>query len=203
MARRLIASVPSYDVQMITVEGQAARVLTAYTDLLVERGIRGATLEAVASRAGLSKSGLLHHFTSVGALRAALFIELRAQARLDAEQMHSAPDGAVRYYLVSSLDRDSELERLIDAGYRIAQTGDAVALDALRACRDDWLRALVAATGDESLARMVLFVGDGMNHNALMSLPTGDDILTPSHVEGLIRTLEELRPGSDGGRIGA
>src|SRR5437868_3310221 len=83
----LIAPVPSYDVQMITVEGQAARVLTAYTDLLVERGIRGATLEAVASRAGLSKSGLLHHFTSVGALRTALFIELRAQARLDAEQM--------------------------------------------------------------------------------------------------------------------
>lgn len=188
---------------MITVDGQAARVLTAYTDLLVERGIRGATVEAVASRAGLSKSGVLHHFASVGALRAALFVELRAQARRDVEQMRSAPDGAVRFYLASSLDRDSELERLIDAGYRIGQTGDAGALDVLRACRDDWLDALVAATDDESLARMVLFIGDGMNHNALMSRPEGDDVLTPPHVEGMISTLEAMQASAGGGRAGA
>ena len=31
---------------------------------------------------------------------------------------------------------------------------------------------------------MVLFVGDGMNHNALMSLPEGDDILTPPTSKG-------------------
>ncbi|MFF2388416.1 TetR/AcrR family transcriptional regulator [Agromyces sp. NPDC058104] len=178
---------------MITVDGQAARVLTAYTDLLVERGIRGATLEAIASRAGLSKSGLLHHFGSVGALRAALLVEMRAQAGRDADEMRSAPEAAVRYYLVSSLDRDSELERLIDAGYRVAQTGDEAALEALRACRDDWLEALVSATGDEGLARMVLFIGDGMNHNALMSPPEGDGVLTSAHVDGLIATLEAMR----------
>ncbi|MFE6965111.1 TetR/AcrR family transcriptional regulator [Agromyces sp. NPDC057679] len=178
---------------MITVDGQAARVLAAYTDLLVERGIRGATLEAVASRAGLSKSGALHHFGSVGALRAALFVEMRAQAARDADEMRSAPDAAVRYYLVSSLDRDSELERLIDAGYRVAQTGDEAAIEALRACRDDWLEALIAATGDEALARMVLFAGDGMNHNALMSPPEGDEVLAPALVEELVATLEAMR----------
>lgn len=180
---------------VITVDGQAARVLTAYTDLLVERGIRGATLEAVASRAGLSKSGALHHFSSVGALRTALFAELRAQARRDADELRAEPETAVRYYLVSSLDRESELERLIEAGYRIAQTGDEAALSVLRACRDGWLEALVAATGDESLARMVLFVGDGMNHNALMSEPGGDGVLAPVQVEQLIATLEGLRSG--------
>ncbi|SFR90286.1 transcriptional regulator, TetR family [Agromyces sp. CF514] len=178
---------------MITVDGQAARVLTAYTDLLVERGIRGATLEAVASRAGLSKSGALHHYSSVGALRAALFVELRAQARRDADELRAEPEKAVRYYLVSSLDRDSELERVIDAGYRIAQTGDETALAVLRECRDDWLDALVAATGDESLARMVLFVGDGMNHNALLSLREGDDVLTEPRVDELVGVLEGLR----------
>ncbi|MET4160139.1 TetR family transcriptional regulator [Agromyces sp. PvR057] len=178
---------------MITVEGPAARVLTAYTDLLVERGIRGATLEGVASRAGLSKSGALHHFASVSALRGALLVELRAQARRDAERMRSAPEGAVRYYLVSSLDRDSELERVIEAGYRVAQTGDESALDVLRACRDDWLEVLTAATDDSSLARLVLFAGDGMNHNALMNVPDGETVLTAAHVEALVATFAALQ----------
>ncbi|MGI9823719.1 TetR/AcrR family transcriptional regulator [Agromyces sp. Marseille-Q5079] len=178
---------------MITLEGPPARVLTAYTHLLVERGIRGATLEAVARRAGLSKSGALHHFASVGALNAALFVELRAQARHDAEAMRRAPEGSVRYYLVSSLDRDSELERVIEAGYRIAQTGDEAALEVLRACRRDWLEVLAADTGDASLARMVLFAGDGVNHNALMNLPAGEeDVLTPEHVESLIVAFEQM-----------
>ncbi|MEF3404509.1 TetR/AcrR family transcriptional regulator [Agromyces sp. CCNWLW203] len=178
---------------MITLEGPAARVLSAYTRLMVERGIRGATLEAVASRAGLSKSGALHHFASVAALQAALFVELRAQARRDADRMRTAPEGAVRYYLVSSLDRESELELLIEAGYRIAQTGDEAALQVLRECRREWLDVLAAATGDEGLALMVLFAGDGMNHNALMNLADGEDVLTPDRVEALIVAFEAMQ----------
>lgn len=180
---------------VITVDGQAARVLTAYTDLVVERGLRGATLEAVAGRAGLSKSGALHHFSSVSALRAALFVELRAQARRDTEQMRTSPEGAVRFYLVSSLDRDSELERLIEAAYRIAQTGDEAALEVLRECRADWLDALETATGEATLARLVLFAGDGINHNALMNLDAGEDVVTRERVEAIIAALESLRAG--------
>ena len=185
----------SYDWRMITLEGPAARVLSAYTHLMVERGIRGATLEGVASRAGLSKSGALHHFASVSALQAALFVELRAQARRDADEMRTAPEGVVRYYIVSSLDRDSELELLIEAAYRIAQTGDDAALEVLRECRLGWLDVLAAATGDEHLARMVLFAGDGMNHNALMDLPVGEDVLTPEHIEELIISFEAMQSG--------
>lgn len=191
------ARTASYDGVVITVDGQAARVLTAYTDLVVERGLRGATLEAVAGRAGLSKSGALHHFSSVSALRSALFAEVRAQARRDAEEMRRAPEGAVRFYLVSSLDRDSELERLIEAAYRIAQTGDAAALEVLRECRADWLGVLESATGDATLARMALFVGDGINHNALMNLAAGEDVVTDDRVESIIAALEGFRGTGD------
>lgn len=179
---------------MITVDGQAARVLTAYTDLVVERGLHGATLEAVARRAGLSKSGALHHFASVAAMRAALFVEVRAQAAHDAALMRTAPEGPVRYYIASSLDRESELERVIEAVYRIAQTGDEASLEALRESRTGWLDALVEATGDPGLARLVLFAGDGMNHNALMSLTEGEgeDVLDGEHVEAMIAALEGL-----------
>jgi AcrR family transcriptional regulator len=195
VARDALSTAPSYDGLMITLEGPAARVLSAYTHLMVERGIRGATLEGVAQRAGLSKSGALHHFASVSALQAALFVELRAQAHRDADEMRTAPEGAVRYYLVSSLDRDSELELLIEAGYRIAQTGDHAALEVLRECRREWLDVLAGATGDERLARMVLFAGDGMNHNALMDLPVGEDVLTDEHVEELIAAFEAMQSG--------
>lgn len=179
---------------MITVDGQAARVLTAYTDLVVERGLHGATLEAVARRAGLSKSGALHHFASVAAMRSALFVEVRAQAAHDAALMRTAAEGPVRYYIASSLDRESELERVIEAVYRIAQTGDEAALEALRESRTGWLEALVEATGDPGLARLVLFAGDGMNHNALMSLTEGEgeDVLDGEHVEAMIAALEGL-----------
>lgn len=173
----------------MTVDGQAAKVLTAYVDLVVERGIRGATLESVAGRTGLSKSGVLHHFGSMSLMRASLFTELRAQARRDVEVMSRADEGAVRYYLVSSLDRRSELERLVEACTRIAQTGDSIALAVLRECRGGWLGALRKATRDDFLARTILFIGDGLNHNALMSLSSDEEVLTAGYVEALIAKL--------------
>jgi AcrR family transcriptional regulator len=180
---------------MMTVEGSAERVLRAYTDLLVERGIRNATFDAVSERAGLSKSGALHHFPSVARLQAALYTELLAQAEHDVEIMRQAPEGPLRYYLQSSSDRDSELERLLEACYRVAQTGDEAALNILRDCRGGWLDLLTADLGEPSLARMVLLVGDGLNYNALLSLPEGEKVLTPDHVEELISRFESLRAG--------
>lgn len=180
---------------MMTVDGQAAKVLTAYVDLVVERGLRGATLESIAGRAGLSKSGVLHHFGSIALLREALFGELRTQARHDAEVMTQAPEGAVRYYLVSSLDRDSELERLVEACTRVAQTGDALAVGVLRECRARWLQALVTATGDDARARSILLIGDGINHNALMDRGGEDDVVTPAYVEALVGEFDSDRPG--------
>lgn len=173
----------------MTVEGQAAKILTAYVDLVVERGLPGATLEATARRAGLSKAGVLHHFGSISRLRTALFAELRAQAKRDAAVMTDAPAEAIRYYLTSSLDRESELERLVEACYRIAQTGDESALEVLRRCRAEWLKALHLATNDDMLARTILLLGDGMNHNAVMDHGSEHDLLTNGYVDSLVATL--------------
>lgn len=177
---------------MLTTEGRASQVLTAYVDLLVERGTRGATLEEVAHRAGLSKSGTLHHYRSMNALRSALLEEVRAQARHDVETMRTAPQGALRYYLSSSLDRDSELERLIEACTRIAQTGDEAALEVLRKSRSGWLDLLTSVTGDAALARLILMVGDGINHNALLRLDVGEEFLTEAHLEELMAAFERM-----------
>ncbi|GAA1080121.1 TetR family transcriptional regulator [Tsukamurella spumae] len=177
---------------MITAVGPAARILSAYTDLVVERGIRAATLASVATRAELSKSGTLHHFSSMAALQEGLFTELRAQAERDVNTMREAPEGALRYYLRSSLDRQSRLERLVEACVRIAQTGNPDALTVLRECRAGWLNLLESALGDPTLARMALFVGDGLNYNALLSLEENEQVLTPDHVESLTVAFESM-----------
>ncbi|WP_175491187.1 TetR/AcrR family transcriptional regulator [Microbacterium azadirachtae] len=167
-------------------------MLTAYTDLLVERGIRGATLEELARRTGLSKSGVLHHFPSMKALRSALFDEVRAQVAEDVRAMRAAPEGPLRYYLLSSLDRDSELERLIEACTRIAQTGDETALDILRESRGGWLNVLVESTRSPALSKTILMLGDGINHNALLRVREDEEFLTDAHLEHLIATFEAL-----------
>lgn len=179
-------------VLMLTTEGQASRVLTAYTDVLVERGTRGATLEEVARRAGLSKAGVLHHFASMRTLRSTLLHEVRAQAQADVEVMQNAPEGPLRYYLVTSLQRDSELERVIEACTRIAQTGDQEALDVLRESRKGWLDLLQSATGNSSLSRMILMIGDGINYNSLLRLERDEQFLTEELLDDILELLGRI-----------
>lgn len=173
---------------MLTQQGKRENILTAYMNLIVYQGIRAATLEAVSSACNLSKAGVLHHFSSMTAMRQAIFVELQAQAEADASLMLADLPRAAGYYISSSQQRNSLLERLHEAVYRLAQTGDEAALELLRACRAGWYDALLLALGDTALAKLVLFAGDGINYNALLSLednseeflgsPVADDILS-------------------------
>ncbi|GAA1885894.1 hypothetical protein GCM10009715_35070 [Paeniglutamicibacter psychrophenolicus] len=180
---------------MLTEHGKRENILTAYLNLLSHQGTRAATLEAVSSACNLSKAGVLHHFPNMQALRQGIFTELKAQASAEVEQMTADLPRAAEYYLVSSLSRDNLLERLIDAVYRLAQTGDADALGLLRSCRDDWYGALLLATGNEALAKLVLFAGDGLNHNALLSLDEANESFvgpaTATQMLALVRQLQQ------------
>lgn len=179
---------------MLTEQGKRANILTAYLTILVNQGTRAATLEAVSSACKLSKAGVLHHFPNMTALRKGIFAELEAQARADVEHMINDLPNAANYYLVSSSTRDSLLERLIDAVYRLAQTEDREALELLRRCRDDWYGALLQATGSDIMAKLVLFAGDGLNHNALLDVQAPGapfaDALTAQQVVELIDQVQ-------------
>ncbi|GAA4361810.1 TetR/AcrR family transcriptional regulator [Paeniglutamicibacter cryotolerans] len=179
---------------MLTQQGKREAILTAYLNLIVYQGMRAATLEALGVACGLSKAGVLYHFSSMDALRQGIFAELRAQAAADAHRMLADPPNAARYYVVSSQRRDSLLERLIEAVYRLGQTGDEAALELLRTCREGWYEALLQGLGDELLAKLVLFAGDGINHNALLSLGEGDEsFLGASVATDLLGMIERLQ----------
>ncbi|PQZ94864.1 hypothetical protein CQ018_05860 [Arthrobacter sp. MYb227] len=180
---------------MLTEQGKRANILTAYLNILVHQGTRAATLEALSSACKLSKAGVLHHFPNMLALRQGIFTELEAQAAAEVEQMMADLPSAAEYYLVSSLSRDNLLERLIDAVYRLAQTEDQEALELLRSCRDGWYGALLLATKNEALAKLVLFAGDGLNHNALLDLEKpSNPFVVPETAQQVLELIHQLQP---------
>ncbi|MET0843562.1 MAG: TetR/AcrR family transcriptional regulator [Leifsonia flava] len=169
-------------------ESARDRILVAYEDLLIESGERGATLDAVAARAGVSKGGLLYHFGSKDALTAGLIERLMDLAEADVELMRASPAGVVDYMVRTSVNVGSEFDRALIAAARLAQTSDPRASDALASIRTRWLDIVTDAVGDATLARAVVLISDGLYYNsALMGMGIPDPADTSD--EGLDRLL--------------
>ena len=138
------------------------RILDAFETLLVTAGSRAATLDAVAAAAEVSKGGLLYHFHGKDELVDGMLVRLREQGARDAERMATAKQGPVDYYLETSVDSGSDFDRALVATARIAQESDPRASDALADLREGWFAVLREHLGDESLARTIQLIGDGL-----------------------------------------
>ena len=143
------------------------KALRAYLDLLVE-GERGATVDAVAARAGISKGGVLYHFPSKDALAEAVLDRFDEVARADLAAMREDPEGATRNFVRTSWQTDDALEPVYRATLRLAHAGHEGALAALDALHDGWLELITAEVGDPGLAKVVMLIGDGLYHQASM-----------------------------------
>jgi AcrR family transcriptional regulator len=64
-----------------------AEIIQAATEVIAERGYRGATLAAVAERVGLTQQGLIHHFPTKEALLVAV-LEARDQWDMASAALH-------------------------------------------------------------------------------------------------------------------
>ncbi|MET0714529.1 MAG: TetR/AcrR family transcriptional regulator [Mycetocola sp.] len=170
------------------------RILVAYEDLLIESGERGATLDAVAARAGVSKGGLLYHFGSKDALAGGFLIRLRHLAEEDVSVMRSAPAGVVDYFIRTSVNAGTELDRALIAAARLAQTSDPRASETLAAIRTLWLDVVIEAVGDPVAARAILLISDGLYYNsALMGMGTPDPAdVSDEGLHKLIAMIERL-----------
>ncbi|MDR5699079.1 TetR/AcrR family transcriptional regulator [Agromyces aerolatus] len=149
-------------------------VLDAFEHLIVADGERTATLDATARHAGVSKGGLLYHFGSRQALIAGLIERLHRLIREDVERIDAAPDGAISYFIRSSTEVATPLDRTFVAVVRLAQGGDRDAAEALEAVRRCWLDALSAHVGDPTVALAVTLIGDGLYYHAALSAESAD-----------------------------
>lgn len=162
------------------------RLLDAFETLLVEHGPRAATLEAVATEAGVSKGGLLYHFASKDDLVDGVLQRLLELGRADAGQMRTAPAGPVQYYLETSVSEGSALDRALVAAARLTQENSEPVSAVLAQVREGWLEALRAELGDESLARTIQLIGDGLYFNDVSGLPDPDAL---DHVRAVLGRL--------------
>ncbi|WP_232528814.1 TetR/AcrR family transcriptional regulator [Mycetocola zhujimingii] len=174
------------------------RILVAYEDLLIEAGERGATLDAVAARAGVSKGGLLYHFGSKDALSAGLVERLQHLTGLDVRKMRAAPAGPVDYLIRTSIDSGSALDRSLVATSRLAQADDPRASEALAAIRGEWLAVITESIGDPAVARAIMLVSDGLYFNsAMLGMGTPDPAdVSAEAIDGLLTVLARLTPPS-------
>ncbi len=141
--------------------GTKEKLLDAFESLLDEHGTAGATLDAVAAKAGVSKGGLLYHFRSKAELVNGCLDRLRGLVDEDIELMKAAEAGPHIYYLETSAEIGTPLDRSLVATTRLAHEY-AEAKDALRDTRRAWLEVLNAHLGDIQLAQTIQLIGDGM-----------------------------------------
>ena len=163
------------------------RLLDAFEALLVQQGPRAATLEAVAAEAGVSKGGLLYHFASKDDLVDGTLERLLTLAHQDAEAMRTSSSGPVQYYLETSVSTGSDLDRALVAAARLAQDNTERVSAALAQVREAWLEVLRAELGDESLARTIQLIGDGLYFNDVSGMPDPDAL---EHVQQVLGRLE-------------
>ncbi|WP_168583077.1 TetR/AcrR family transcriptional regulator [Gephyromycinifex aptenodytis] len=143
------------------------RIIDALQEVLAQDGPEGATLEAVAAAAGISKGGLLYHFKSKEALFNGLLERLRELGALDVQRCRASHDGPVAAYLRSSSVVGDEYTSTVLAALRLTGTRALDVESAVSASLDSWGPMLLEAVGDPVLARLVQLVGDGLYLHAL------------------------------------
>jgi len=167
------------------------RVLDAFAAILIDEGERAATLDAAAKAAGVSKGGLLYHFASKDALESGVIERLDALVTDDIAAMKIAADGAIAYFLRSSVMENDPLDRAILATARLAQGGNTLASDALRDVRERWGEALRPHTKDAASLDLVMLVSDGLYfNNALAGGAIPGPVPRGAEMDALIELVE-------------
>ncbi|MDO8149017.1 MULTISPECIES: TetR/AcrR family transcriptional regulator [unclassified Isoptericola] len=168
-----------------------AKVLEAFTDLLVTSGERSATLDAVADHAGVSKGGLLYHFGSKDALVDGLVEQLTDLIAADAAAMRADREGPVHYLLRTSSDVGHEFDRAYLAVAELARGAYPRARGALDAAEQAWTDAVVEEVGDPAVARAVVLLSDGIYHRTSLGA-------APPPLEELLTLVDSLRRTTTG-----
>jgi AcrR family transcriptional regulator len=94
-------------------------ILQATSQVILDKGIEGLTLDAVAKEAGVSKGGLLYHFPSKEALIVGTIAKLiddhetALQQEFDRDEDPGTPGQWVRAYLRATLNYDKQALALI------------------------------------------------------------------------------------------
>lgn len=169
------------------------RILDALERLLAEASAGQVSISAVATEAGVSKGGLLHHFPTKEAMLAALVRRLGEHSDAQLSDAVAGGTSVANFYLQSYDNSDQgnvALFRSIIAALRSTDrpaTGEenevhTAVVEVMRS----WDSGLQTEISDPVRAEIVRLVGDGMFLAALLGLPQPDAELHRQVVEHLL-----------------
>lgn len=169
------------------------RILDAAEELISE-GHVPPSLDAVAARAGVSKGGLLYHFSSRSLLSG---LVVRAVETADAIFTDAAARGRLAttwVRLSAGDDRQQRVYRGMLTMLRVTARGDLDLPTEVERTSRRWHQLLAAELGDPRLATTVRLVGDGLLLAALTGTPTSpaelDDVLAHLGLGDAASTVE-------------
>jgi AcrR family transcriptional regulator len=149
--------------------GDATRrsVLAAAAEIVVREGASKLTLDAVAEGCGLSKGGILHHFSTKDSLISAMIEDVVGQFEADLQrnvQGETGPGSFARAFLRACLDRNGIVTRTlkVSAGIVAAVAINAQLLAPLRSRYDEWIARLEDDGIDPAIAELVRSAADGL-----------------------------------------
>ena len=183
--------------------GDATRrsVLAAAAEIVVRDGAAKLTLDAVAERCGLSKGGILHHFSTKDSLIAAMIEDLVGQFEADLQrnmQGESGPGSFARAFLRACLDREGIVTRTlkVSAGIIAAVAINTQLLGPLRNRYDEWSARLEDDGIDPAIAELVRSAADGLWLGNALELGSTSAALRKRMFAKLIELTQLATPAS-------
>jgi AcrR family transcriptional regulator len=170
-------------------------VLDAFERILIDAGERAATLEATAKAAGVSKGGLLYHFANREALVEGVLERFSRLVDEDVTVLERAPEGAIAYFVRSSVTVGGPLDRAGVAATRLAQAGHESAVRTIRSVRERWLDAIRRHVADPTVALAITLIGDGLYYDSALhghDPELGIDAPPRAELDALVALLERL-----------
>lgn len=168
-------------------------ILDAAADLLLQKGA-SVTLGDIATAAGVSKSGLLHHFTSRDELLLQLLQDtharLRSEVQANLDLSENAAGKMLRAYVRTLCGRDTTTIDLLGALPFWTGLDGVPGVSELESADQDWWNEQLLADGlDPTLTRIVRRAAEGLSAGRAYGDETDRDVR--SAADALIRlTLE-------------
>lgn len=169
-------------------------ILEAAGRVVLERGVAGLTLDAVAQAAGLSKGGLIYHFASKEALLTAMVrhlievTESRIREHRDSDNTSGSwARGYVHACAIETGAQDDPEGRLGVALLTAAANNPAL-IAPYRERQDAWRHRLNADGVDSADAMIVRLAADGLWLNDVLDIP----VLSRQERRAVLARLSEL-----------
>ncbi|MDR1510147.1 MAG: TetR/AcrR family transcriptional regulator [Synergistaceae bacterium] len=158
--------------------------------IAVDRGLGGLTLDLVAQRAGVSKGGLIHHFSSKRALIEGLFNYLLALFENSVNEyvaQDTNPRGRFSraYLMASAFPGNEPNESKLHGAFALAMSND----EPLAVIWREWALAQIVKHSEDAgsaIGRMVRYAADGIWLEACTGAHIDDEKVRATVIERLI-----------------